>query len=149
MVAKAEMNALRVVLDTNVVLSALLFRSGQVSWLVPLWTSGRIVPLVSQATAYELLRVLAYPKFKLTPGEQQVVLAAFLPYAVTVKTRKLPMKATCRDPDDEMFLTLAVQGHADFLVTGDADLLSVKEFSACPIVTSEQFRRHSPISRLI
>ena len=141
MVAKAEMNAFRVVLDTNVVLSALLFRSGRVSWLVSLWTSGQIVPLASQSTAYELLRVLAYPKFKLTPEEQQLVLAAFLPYTVTVKTRESPMKAKCRDPYDEMFLTLAAQGHADSLVTGDADLLAVKGFSACPIVTPEQFRQ--------
>ena len=109
--------------------------------MVSLWTSGHIVPVVSQSTAYELLRVLAYPKFKLTPEEQQLVLAAFLPYTVTVKTMKSPMKAKCRDPYDEMFLTLAAQGHADFLVTGDTDLLAVKGFSACPIVTPEQFRQ--------
>ncbi|MDX9867411.1 MAG: putative toxin-antitoxin system toxin component, PIN family [Kiritimatiellia bacterium] len=51
------------------------------------------------------------------------------------------MKVKCRDPYDEMFLTLAAQGKADFLVTGDADLLSVNGFSACPIVTPEQFRQ--------
>jgi len=140
MVAKAEMIVPRVVLDTNVVLSALLFKSGRVSWLVPLWTGGRIAPLVSKATACELIRVLAYSKFKLAVSEQQAVLAAFLPYAETVKTRTPSVGAKCRDPYDEIFLTLATQGHADFLVTGDADLLSVKGYSACPIVSPEQFR---------
>ena len=141
MVEKAEMIVPRVVLDTNVVLSALLFKSGRVNWLVPLWTGGRIIPLVSKATACELIRVLAYPKFKLDVPEQQTILAAFLPYAETVKTRTPSAVSKCRDPYDEMFLTLAAQGHADYLVTGDADLLSVEGFSACPIVTPEQFRQ--------
>jgi putative PIN family toxin of toxin-antitoxin system len=141
MVAETGVSVPRVVLDTNVVLSALLFKSGRVGWLVPLWTSGRIVPIVSKATACELIRVLAYPKFKLGESERQAVLAAFLPYAETVKTRAVAAGARCRDPHDEMFLTLAAHGRADFLVTGDADLLSVEAFPACPIITPDQFRR--------
>ena len=79
----------RVVFDTNVILSALLFRSGRVSWLVPLWQQGQIIALLSKETAGELLRVLAYPKFKQSLDEQHCLLQAFVPYAETVVTRSL------------------------------------------------------------
>ena len=144
MVSQAQVKAHRVVLDTNVVLSALLFKSGRVSWLVPLWTCRRLVPLVSKATACELIRVLAYPKFKLCAEARQAILTAFLPYVETVKTREMSAGAKCRDACAQMYLTLAAQGHADVLITGHADLLSVKGFSACPIVTPEQFRQTLP-----
>ncbi len=131
----------RVVFDTNVVLSALLFRSGRVSGLVPLWQQARVIPLLSKETAGELLRVLAYPKFKLSLAEQQCLLLAFVPYAETVVTRPSRHLPLCRDPHDQKFLILADQGNADFLVTGDDDLLSIDNFKPCPIITPEVFRQ--------
>src|SRR5947207_420118 len=64
----------RVVLDTNVVLSALLFGAGVAGRVRVGWQSGRFVPLASAATARELVRVLAYPKFRLTAAEQEDLL---------------------------------------------------------------------------
>jgi len=141
-VAQKEIKVPRVVTDTNVVLSALLFKSGKVSWLVPLWRFGRIIPIISKDTASELIRVLKYPKFKLTPDEQTAVLSAFLPHAEVSVARGAVSVPTCRDPDDDMFLVLAAQARADYLVTGDADLLAVHGFKTCPIITPEQFRRN-------
>ena len=57
----------RVVLDTNVVLSALLFGGGAAARVRAGWQSGRFVPLASTPTAQELLRVMAYPKLRLAP----------------------------------------------------------------------------------
>ncbi len=131
----------RVVFDTNVILSALLFRSGRVSWLAPLWQQARVIPLLSKETASELLRVLAYPKFKLSHVEQQCVLQAFVPYVETVMTRRSRQLPLCRDPHDQKFLILADQGNADYLVTGDDDLLTIKDFEPCPIITPEAFRK--------
>ena len=138
MVTKADLKPLRVVFDTNVILSALLFRSGRVSWIVPLWRCGLLIPLVSKESVSELIRVLAYPKFALTQLERQAVLEAFLPYAETVKTRPKNDLPDCRDPHDQKFLLLAACGNADKLVTGDKDLLSVEGFTACPILTPDQ-----------
>jgi uncharacterized protein len=59
---------MRIVLDTNTVTSALLF-SGTASRLVPLWQSRRVVMLISRAILEEYLRVLAYPKFRLSNEE--------------------------------------------------------------------------------
>ena len=60
----------RAVLDTNVVLSGLVFRGGAAGQLRLAWQRGRVLPLVSTATVQELIRVLAYPKFRLSKAEQ-------------------------------------------------------------------------------
>ena len=134
----------RIVFDTNVLLSALLFCGGRVSWIIPLWQQYKVVPLLSKETASELLRVLAYPKFKLTHDEQQCILQAFVPYVETVSIRIAHNLPSCRNPHDQKFLTLAFDGHADYLVTGDDDLLAIENFTACPIITPEAFRQIMP-----
>ena len=134
------MKPLRVVLDTNVLLSALLFKSGRMSWIEPLWVCGRIVPLVSKATAEEFIRVLDYPKFRLAPFEKQTILEAFLPYAEAVSVKGAGGCPPCRDPHDVPFLALARQGRADYLVTGDADLLAVTSGTPYAILAPEAFR---------
>ena len=130
----------RVVLDTNLVLSALVFANGRLALLRHAWQGGRCVPLVSKATVAELIRVLAYPKFKLGDADQQELLADYLPWCVTVRIPKPPPPTPdCRDPFDLPFLQLAVAGKADFLVSGDRDLLSLAGQAKCAIVTAEQF----------
>ncbi len=130
----------RVVLDTNLVLSALVFSGGRVAELRRAWQQGAVTPLVSRDTAAELVRVLAYPKFCLTREEQEVLLADYLPYAETVKIpARKPRVPACRDPFDVPFLLLAVIGKADALVTGDQDLLALDGQIPCPIVTSAVF----------
>jgi len=116
----------RAVLDTNVVLSALLFAAGRLVPLRNAWQQGRYLPLVSKATTEELVRALRYPKFKLTELEQQELLADYLPYCETVRMpAKPPRTPACRDPFDLAFLQLALVGKANFLITGDRDLLAL------------------------
>lgn len=115
-----------VVLDTNVVLSALVFGGGSAALVRQAWQAGRLRPIVSTPTVQELMRVLAYPKFKLTANEQRELLADYLPFAeVVTVTEPPPRVPPCRDPHDLPFLHLAVAGKADMLVSGDADLLSL------------------------
>lgn len=130
----------RVVLDTNLVLSALVFAQGRLVALRHAWQGGHCVPLVSKATAAELIRVLAYPKFKLGHDEQQELLADYLPWCATVRIpNPLPVIPDCRDPFDLPFLQLAVAGKADYLVSGDEDLLILADRFDCHIVSAEQF----------
>ena len=132
----------KVVIDTNLVLSALVFAQGRLSPLRHAWQGTHCHPLVSNATAAELIRVLAYPKFKLTAADQQELLADYLPYCTTVRMpAKPPATPTCRDPFDLPFLQLAVAGKAAYLVTGDHDLLSLAGRFACPIITADQFMK--------
>ena len=114
----------RLVLDTNVLLSALHFHAVSLSWLRAAWREERLRPLVSRRTAAELIRVLAYPKFRLSEDDQKHLLDDYLPWCETVVVPDPPPDVPrCRDPSDHPFLELAVAGQADALVTGDGDLL--------------------------
>jgi uncharacterized protein len=130
----------RVVLDTNCVISVLIFSQEKMTWLRQGWQSGSFTPLVNKQTASELLRVLAYPKFKLTKAEQGLLLADFLPYAEAVEPQDEPTGLPiARDYADQMFLSLAVVGKAKVLVTGENDLLVLKNTLAVPIMTLNEF----------
>lgn len=130
----------RAVLDTNVLVSALIFRGGVTATLRQGWQNNAFQPLVSQPTAKELIQVLAYPKFKLTPADQEELLADYLPFCLAIQLpTELPSIPECRDPFDRPFLHLALVGQADYLVTGDRDLLSLRDHFACPIVRVEEF----------
>lgn len=129
-----------VVIDTNLVLSALVFAQGRLAPLRLAWQGEHCRPLVSRVTAEELIRALAYPKFKLAPDEQQELLADYLPWCTTVRfPNPRPETPECRDPFDLPFLQLAVAGKADYLVRGDQDLLCLAGQFACPILTADQF----------
>lgn len=130
----------RVVIDTNLVLSALVFTNGRLAVLRQAWQGQRCVPLVSKAATAELIRVLAYPKFKLDEAARQELLADYLPWCATVRIPNPPPDTPeCRDPFDQPFLQLAVAGEADYLVSGDRDLLSLAGQLQCPILTAEAF----------
>ncbi|MEQ1775993.1 MAG: putative toxin-antitoxin system toxin component, PIN family [Burkholderiales bacterium] len=135
----------RVVMDTNVALSSLVFAQGRLAPLRLAWQQSHCCPLASSVTIAELLRVLTYPKFKLTHDEQRELLADYLPYCTVVKLPADPSKAPktppCRDPLDVPFLQLAIAGRAEYLVTGDRDILAVTLGARCKIVTPEQFMK--------
>jgi putative PIN family toxin of toxin-antitoxin system len=131
----------RVVFDTNVVLSALLFPNGRLAWLRAHWQEDGAIPLISPATARELTRVLGYTKFRLSEQYCLELLALYLPYCEkNYPTDKCPIE--CRDAKDQPLLDLAESGKADILVTGDADLLALAGQSAFLIETTEEYRQH-------
>jgi putative PIN family toxin of toxin-antitoxin system len=117
------------VLDTNVLVSALLFRSGRLSWLRQAWQAMALRPVMAKPTTEELLRVLAYPKFKLSAADVEALLEELLP-RVEVFAAPIPSvvkRWTVRDPKDQIFLDLALVAGVDLLVTGDADLLVLSD----------------------
>lgn len=132
-------------LDTNSVLSALVFPRGRLATLRDAWQHRHCEPLVSNATVAELVRVLAYPKFKLDVGQQRELLADYVPYATAVAMPARPPKTPdCRDPFDMPFLQLAVAGKADALVSGDRDVLSMAGRMPCAVLSPAEFVRTLP-----
>lgn len=128
----------RAVLDTNVLVSALLF-SGPLNRLVTLWQEGRLALLISGDILVEYLRVLAYPKFGLAAEEIKfLVEEAVLPFAVTVVPRATPAVVR-EDPADDKFLHAAVAGRARFIVSGDRHLISLRVYRGARIVTAREF----------
>jgi len=141
----APREAPQVVLDTGVVLSALVFRDGVVARLRACWQSGQFLPLASGATVAELIRVLAYPKFQLRPQEREELLADYLPWCRVIQLPDPPPRIpACRDPNDACFLQLAVTARARYLVSGDHDLLSLNGEIASPILAPAVFLARLP-----
>ena len=131
---------LRVAFDTNTVVSALLFANGRLAWLRQHWREGGCTPLISRATVAELTRVLAYPKFRLSPDGRLELLADYLPFCETIElVERCP--AVSWDTSDQPLLDLAESGKADLLVTGDEDLLVLAGKTAFLIETPEDYRR--------
>ena len=129
----------RIVFDTNVVLSALLFPRGRLAWLRLHWREG-CVPLISKATSMELARVLAYPKFQLASSRCMELFSLYVSCCESIHLdHRCPM--LCRDPKDQPLLDLAHCGKADLLVTGDEDLLALAGQTAFAIETPEDYRR--------
>lgn len=134
----------RVVLDTNVLVSSLLF-SGVSSRLVGLWQGGAFEPVASGAMVREYTRVLAYPKFKLSKEEALGLLKEeVLPFLVPVTVHRV-LPVIKEDPADDQFLACALAGKADAIVSGDKHLLNLGHYREIPILTVRQFlERLSP-----
>lgn len=133
---------MRIVVDTNVFVSAALKDQSLPAIAVHL-AAQRNVLLKSSATEEQLLAVLARPYLAplVAPAAldwiKQVLAAA---EAVPIVEKIV----ACRDPTDDKFLELAVNGDADLIVTGDADLLVLNPFRDIPIVAPGSFLRGTP-----
>ena len=129
---------IRVVLDTNVVVSALLFQT-TLSKIVALWQGGAVIPVISKDTFQELQTVLAYPKFAFTPDEVRALLEGeILPFFEVVEAVE-DVKGVCADPADDKFLACALSASADYLVSGDKALTELKQYKSVRIITPADF----------
>lgn len=134
---------MRVVLDTNAVVSALLF-SGISSELVSLWQKGSITLLLSREILNEYLRVFSYPKFELSEEEiKELIQEEILPYAEVVKPKRR-LRVVQRDPSDNKFIECAVAGKARVIISGDKDLSSLGRYRRIRIQSPAQFLADNP-----
>jgi uncharacterized protein len=131
--SEAVANLMRVVVDTNVLISAALKADSAPRYAIR-WIQRQGIFLKSPATEDELHRTLAKPKLLPLLRDLEFVdqLIALLGAAELVPI--VSAIRACRDPDDDMFLELAVDGHADVIVSGDAALLELNPFRDIPIV---------------
>lgn len=123
-----EGGTLRVVFDTNVLLSLFIFADSRFAPLRGEVVSGRWVALTSAPCLAEYHRVLGYPLFALPAERQENAYADYL--ALVVMIDAVPQDAAplpkCKDKDDQKFLELARDGGADWLVTADKALLRLR-----------------------
>ena len=128
---------MRIVVDTNIFVSAALKQS---SWpnAVVRWldTSGGL--LKSAATEGQAIEVLQRPYLasRLPPFYLDRIQRIFSKAELVAITERI---AVCRDPTDDKFLELAVNGRADLIVTGDLDMLVLHPFRDIPIITPRAF----------
>ena len=131
---------IRAVLDTNLLVSALVLGSPGMSWLRPSWIARDLLPLVSIETVSELSRVFRYSRFRLSVHQIERLENTYLSWCEVVEVSDSPTVPDCRDPKDRPFLELALFARADALVTGDADLLALTPVFSIPIITAAALR---------
>lgn len=126
----------RVVLDTNVLVSAII-SDGKPRELLKKGIANQYSIVTSDLILKELLIVLRRPKFKISEDEIQRTILALIRTAdvVNVKTK---IKAVKEDPKDDMVIETAIDGRADIIVTGDNHLLTLKNFSGVKVTTVEK-----------
>lgn len=137
----AQPLAPRAVFDTNVVVSALVFRSGRLTWLRDAWRSGLVVPVLSDKLVEELIRVLAYPKFELDESEISDLLADYLPFGEAWTDVVHSAGIEVADPTDAVFLDLARAAGAQWVVSGDKHLTELLEQAEVKVVRPEELRQ--------
>ena len=131
---------LRLVIDTNILISTLLFPTETFIRIRRGWEARTIIPIVSDDTIAEFRRVLAYSKFGLPVNRQINLLLYYLNWCERVIVPDDIDVPECRDPNEIPFLQLALAGRADALVTGDSDLLALAPMFAIPIITPSELR---------
>jgi hypothetical protein len=132
------MGTLKVVVDTNVVVSALLF-GGTPGKLIDLWQTGAVKPLASKQIIDEYLRVLTYPKFKLPEEEINFLLyQQILPYFDIIDVHPGP-GIIKKDPEDDKFIRCALAGKEKFIISGDQHLLALKSYRKIKILPPAEF----------
>jgi len=135
---------IRAVVDTNIIVSA-LFWGGLPRIVLEAGLNNDYLILVTEPLIGELERVLLYPKFtqQLTKHNLtfQSVVNNYRASAVLVESTEVPVDVV-RDPKDRAVLECTVGGNADFIVSGDKDLLVLVAYQNIVILTAEQFVQH-------
>lgn len=129
---KSVSPAYRVVIDTNLLISGTILKRGNPFALLELWRSGIVLLITSPQQIAEFEDVIDRPKvridYDISEIEAQELRHRLRSLAVTVHPA-LPSAIALRDPDDDFVLASAIQGDADFLISGDKDLLAVSDDS--------------------
>ena len=132
---------IRVILDANIYISAILKPDGRQANLVKKGFDGDFEIVISESIFLEICRVLEYPriaqKIPLKPPQVKKFLE-HLSFTATWTADEVLVKA-CKDPDDDIYLACAQESQADFLVSGDHYLLEMKKFGETVILTSREF----------
>ncbi len=129
----------RVIIDTNVVISGLLF-GGTPGEVVTLWQSGKILPIASQQIIQEYLSVLAYPKFDLTEREISFLMYhEILPHFEIIKVIPRRVSIVQNDPSDDKFIFCALPAKAHTIISGDRNLLALGPYQGIEILSPSNF----------
>ncbi len=133
---------MRVVLDTNIIVSRYLTPHGRVARIVDLWEQGALDLLTSEVILREYVRVLNYPRLRpvhrLTDAQLVEIEESFREFTELVEPVETPAVVE-DDPDDDHFLACADSGGADCLVTGDPHLLKLGSYKGISILSPADF----------
>ena len=135
---------IRVVLDTNQIVSMAIRPGGLQDRILAAWRDRRFLLVSSPHLLREVHRVLTYPKLRalirLSPEEEEALLRLLVEDA-EITPGTLEVQVVTADPADDYVLACAIEGHAEYIVSGDKHLLSLREHAGIPIITPREFLR--------
>ena len=129
---------LRIVLDTNIVASGLLW-DGVPARMIDAGLSGKVALFTSRRLLAELTRILRRPKFATAIGASDASVEDFVLGYAEIAAEVTPASISpviTNDPDDDHVLACALAAQADLIVSGDSDLLNLKRYQGIEIVTA-------------
>lgn len=133
---------LKAVLDTNVIVSAIITGKGIPFQLLQAWRKREWDLVISPQLLLEVQRVLSVPKiarvYAITRQDITDLIWLFT-HRATIVSEHLTILRTVRDPKDDHILACAKEGEADYIVTGDQDLLTLTSYEGIPIVKPATF----------
>ena len=124
---------MKLVLDTNIFISS-FFWGGNPRKIMVRIIDGKDLLFVSDEILQEVFSVMLRPKFNVSRIQVTRFIESIEEIAHRVPTLGT-IQGVCRDSDDDKILECAVLGNVDFIISGDSDLLSLKEFREIPVVT--------------
>lgn len=127
----------RIVFDTNVTISA-FFWKGYPRVIYDLVKEGKLVLLSSIKIEMEFIRVLAYPRFGLIPAEILPIINNLRKYVHFVEVKN-KIDVVKEDPTDNIFLECALDGKADYIISGDHHLLNIGHYKGIQIIMAKDF----------
>ncbi len=136
-----DLGMLRVVLDTNVLISAII-SNGKARELLKEAITNNYSLVTSNLILDELETVLRRPKFKTDKEETNRIIGA-LKRTATITDVKTKIQAV-KDPKDNMIIETAIDGKAQIIVTGDKHLLTLKNYGSIKIITIEEMLTGPP-----
>lgn len=132
----------RAVLDTNVLISSLIATQGHSHHLFAAWQRGKFTLITSEYLLQELRHVVTYPRIakrlRLSEAELAVLFLTLAETAVVVPD-PLQLPGATRDPKDDPVIACAVAGNAEYIVSGDQDILTLVVYETVRMVTPAQF----------
>ncbi len=135
---------IRVVLDTNIIVSATILRRGHSAQVLDLWREEKIELAVSLPILEEMRKVLKRARIikqqSMAQQDVKALIEGFRESGILTSGR-LDLEVVREDPEDDKFIICAVEARADYIVSGDTHLLKLKEYQGIRIVPPREFLR--------
>lgn len=141
---------LKVVVDTNQFISSLISQKGPSAKLIDAWRHYQFTLIINVALLEEIERVFYYPRIIKARDLSERTIETFLKFIrkrAVILTNTPKVTVITDDPDDNQVLACAIKSKADYIVSGDTDLLNLKEYQGIPIVTVTEFLKRTNMGK--
>jgi putative PIN family toxin of toxin-antitoxin system len=133
---------MKVVLDANIIVSAVISDKGNPAKVFQMWLDEEMEVVLTLAILDEIRRVIYYPRLRKAhrlPDEEIKVFLRLIAKRAIIIDPNVELQVVADDPDDDMYIECAVSSNAEFIITGDKHLLDIESYAGIQIVNAAAF----------